>query len=271
YMWTNKYVVESPLAKAESVSDIESYSGWPSSDWWDYSEIARQCLAYPNHAVVNKGDRLDRTAQLKPMMYLRGMEQIYIDLVENSSLVEAMIEHIKDYYLRYNERVFKAIQGKADIFMMGDDFGTQNGPMISRDMWRKYFRKGFREYVDLAHKYGLRVMHHSCGSVKYLMEEFIDAGLDILQALQPRARDMDLRELKRAYGSHIVFHGSMDIQQTLPRGTPKDVREEVKKRMDAGKAGGGFIICTAHNILPDTPTENIVALFEAYKEYGIGS
>lgn len=268
FTWTYQHVVESPLAKAKTVSEIENYSGWPSPDWWDYSQIGEQCERYQGYAVINKGDRLDRTAQLKPMMYLRGMEQIFIDLAVNPKLVEAMLERIRTYYLEYNDRVFQQIQGKADIFMMGDDFGIQRGPMMSLDMWRRYFRKGFRETIDLAHKYGLKVMHHSCGSVKVLMGEFIDAGLDILQALQPGARDMDLAALKKEYGRDIAFHGSIDIQETLPMGTPEQVDAEVKQRMEAAKEGGGFIISTAHNILPDVPTENIVALYEAYRRYG---
>ncbi|MBI2895332.1 MAG: hypothetical protein HYY06_17385, partial [Deltaproteobacteria bacterium] len=86
--------------------------------------------------------------------------------------------------------------------------------------------------------------------------------------VQPRAKDMDLGALKKEYGAHICFHGSIDIQHTLPHGTPEDVEREVRARMDAARGGGGFIISTAHNILPDTPTANILALFEAYRRHG---
>jgi uroporphyrinogen decarboxylase len=120
----------------------------------------------------------------------------------------------------------------------------------------------------LAHRYGMKVMHHTCGAVRELIPEFIECGLDILQSLQPRAAGMNLAELKREFGRHICFHGSMDIQQTLPHGTPSDVRDMALRQMEAGKPGGGFIISTAHNIPPETPTENVIALFEAYKEFG---
>jgi len=155
-----------------------------------------------------------------------------------------------------------------DIFMTGDDFGAQNGPLVSPEMWRRFFKRRFRETIDLAHSFNIKVMHHTCGSVRALVGEFIDCGLDVLQSLQPQAEGMDLAELKKEFGADIAFHGSIDIQGTLPRGTPEDVRREVKTRMEAGKRGGGFIISTAHNILPDTPTENILALFDAYREYG---
>jgi uroporphyrinogen decarboxylase len=268
YTWRYKEVVAPPLAAAKTVADIEAYPSWPSADWWDYSTVAEQCRAHPGRAVVIKGNRLDRTAQLKTMMYLRGMEQIFVDLRRNPELVEAMIAKIQAYYLDYNERVFVAADGAADIFMMGDDFGMQQGPMMRMEMWQRFFRPGFRRYIEQAHQHGLKVMHHSCGSVRHLMDEFIGAGLDILQSLQPRARDMDLAQLKEAYGQQLCFHGGVDIQQTLPFGTPGQVTEEVQALMAAGKPGGGYIAGTAHNLLPDVPTENIIALLEAYREHG---
>jgi uroporphyrinogen decarboxylase len=265
-----KEVVEPPLARAETVREIEEYSGWPSADAWDYSQVAAQCEAHAGRAVVLHGNRLDRTAQLKTIMYLRGMEQTYIDLARSPALVEAMLARIKAYYLDYNDRVFRAAAGRADLFLMGDDFGTQTGPMMSLAMWRRTFRDGFRAFVELAHRHGLKVMHHSCGSVRSLVPEFIDAGLDILQALQPRAKGMDLAALKQEFGGHIAFAGGMDIQRTLPFGTPVEVEAEVEDRMRAAKAGGGYIIGTAHNLLPEVPTENILALFEAYRRHGGG-
>jgi uroporphyrinogen decarboxylase len=250
------------------VEEIENYAHWPSPDWWDYSKVESDCEQYVDFAVVNAGDRLDRTAQFKPMMYLRGMEQAYVDLIINPKIAEAIIAHIKEYFLEYNRRVFEAANGKIDIFMMGDDFGTQNSLMVDIRTWRKFFRDGFKAYIDLAHRYGMKVMHHTCGCVVDLIPDFIDAGLDILQSLQPRAAGMDLNKLKKEYGKYITFHGSIDIQETLPYGTIEDIRKMVRQNMRAGKPGGGFIISTAHNIQPDTPTENILTLFEAYKEFG---
>ena len=266
YSWKYKHVVASPLEPAETTKEIEHHN-WPNPDWWDYSPLEDDCDKFADYAVVNAGDRLDRTAQLKPMMYLRGMTQTYMDLIENPQIAFAIIEHIRDYFLEYNKRVFEAANGKIDIFMMGDDFGTQNGMMMDIRTWRRFFKDGFKAYIDLAHKYGIKVMHHTCGSVVDLIPDFIDSGLDILQSLQPKAAGMDLGRLKREYGKYIAFHGSIDIQETLPYGAIEDVREMVKERMSVGKQGGGFIICTAHNIQPDTPTENILALFEAYKEF----
>ncbi len=267
--WSYKHVVESPLAGAGSVAEIDAYPCWPSADSWDYSAVADECaeIRDAGYAVVNAGDRLDRTAQLKTLMYLRGMEQLYIDLIDSPALLEAAIAHIVDYFLEYNRRVFTAADGGIDIFMMGDDFGTQNGPMMAPDTWRRFFKPGFAAYIEVAHEFGIPVMHHTCGDVRTLVPDFIECGLDILQSVQPRA-GMDLAELKREYGRDLCFHGSMDIQHTMPHAEPEDIRAEVADRMDAGAREGGVILCTAHNIPAETPVDNVLALFDAYRELG---
>lgn len=312
YTWTYQHVVEAPLAAASSPAEVEAYPRWPSAAGWDYSQLQAQCLAGAGFAVVNAGDRLDRTAQLKPMMYLRGMEQAYLDLTLNPEVAEATIERIVAYFLEYNRRVFAAARlcvadlptchpgppagggvshpGRSvagaernhdrgaesaqhrasaiDIFMMGDDFGTQQGPMMSLETWRRFFRPGFAAYIELAHRYGIRVMHHTCGSVVALIPDFIECGLDILQSLQPQAAGMDLATLCREYGRDLCFHGGLDIQGVLPHGTPAQVRQHVRQQILAAGDAGGYILCTAHNLQPDTPTENVLALFAAVEECG---
>lgn len=235
----------SPLTAMTTVREIDAYAGWPSPDRWDFSHAAEECRQYAGFCVMAMGDRLDRTAQLKPSMYLRGVEQIMLDLALNPEIVDCINEHIVSYFVEFNRRVFEAAQGGIAIFLMGDDFGTQTGPMMSVDMWKRYYESGFRKYIGLAHRYGIKVMHHTCGSVRPLIPLFIDAGLDILQSLQPRAAGMDLRELKKEFGRYISFQGGIDIQHTLPRGSPDDVKREVRERLDAAKAGGGYILCTA--------------------------
>jgi len=270
YTWTYQHVMQSPLQEARTAAEVEAYDRWPSPDWWDYSGLADQCRAHAGYAVVNAGDRLDRTAQLKPMMYLRGVEQTYLDLALNPDVAEAIIAHIVAYFLQYNARVFAAAGDAVDIFMMGDDFGTQQGPMMSLETWRRFFRPGFAAFIELAHRHGLRVMHHTCGSVVELIPDFIACGLDILQSLQPQAAGMDLGRLRREFGRDLCFQGGLDIQGVLPHGTPAQVREHVRSQIEAAGREGGYILCTAHNLQPDTPLDNALALFEAYEEFGRG-
>ncbi len=260
-------VVHSPLAAAESVADVEAYPGWPDPDVWDFPTWAGRLGGNSQYACVNAGNRLDRTAQLKPAMYLRGVEQILIDLHLNPRVAEAIFEHVRNYFLEYNRRVFEAAADRIDIFMMGDDFGTQTGSMVDVSMWRRFFKDGFRKYIELAHSFGLKVMHHTCGGVRELIGDFIECGLDVLQSLQPQAAGMDLAELKREFGTDLAFHGSIDLQGPLVHGSPRDVRNEVERKMSVGKPDGGFIICPAHNIQPDVPTENIMALVQACHDF----
>ncbi|RJQ59220.1 MAG: hypothetical protein C4530_09485 [Desulfobacteraceae bacterium] len=263
-----EHVVTHPLAGAETVKDIESYQSWPSADWYDYSQVENAADSYPLYCVVCGGDRLNRTAQLKPTMYLRGVEQTMLDLALNGNLIEAINEKLVAFFLEYNRRIFENAGGKIDIFFMGDDFGTQNGLIMSLQMWRKFYKPGFKKFIDLAHRFGIKVMHHTCGAVIGLIPDFIECGLDILQSLQPAAAGMDMQKIKKEYGGSICFQGGIDIQHTMPHGSPADVEKEVLDRIRTLSPGGGFILCTAHNMQADVPVENAMALFEAARKYG---
>lgn len=267
---TFKEVSWSPLEHMKTVEEINTYTRWPTPDWWDYSKVKQDCAKWhPQYFVLNKGDRLDRTAQLKPMMYMRGIQQTFIDLAANPKIVECIRDHIINYFVNYNPKVFEAGAEEMDMFMMGDDMGGQQGSLVGPEMWKRYFADGFRKYCDIAHKYGLKVMYHTCGDVYALIPLMIENGLDCLQSVQPTATNMDIKRLKKEFGKHLSFQGGMDIQQVLPLGTREDVKKMVKYAADNAKSGGGYIFGTSHNIQADTAIENVAALFEAYHEYGV--
>ena len=263
-------VSHSPLAPAATPEEIDGYGGWPSPDWFDYSAVETQCEAVRGggRVVLFMGDRLNRVAQLKPAMYLRGVEQIMLDLALRADLARAVFTNIRRFYRAYAERIFEAARGKIDILMTGDDFGSQAAPLLSPAMWTEFLGEGFAEYTDIAHAHGARVMHHTCGSVRPIIPLMIERGLDVLQSLQPEAADMDARELKAEFGDRLAFHGGISVQRTLPFGTPEDVRREVRDRIEALAPGGGYILCTSHNIQADAPLENVEALLQAYKDFG---
>lgn len=264
---TYREVLNFPLRHATSLDEVRGYPKWPSPDWFDYDCVARQVAEArrTGKVVVFMGDRTNRCAQLKPAMYVRGIDQILLDVALAPDIAEYIFRRIADFYLEYARRTFEAADGGIDIFMTGDDFGTQKGLFMSPDMWRRFLRPGFKAFVDLGHRYGLKVAHHSCGSIKPIIPDLIECGLDILNPLQPDVYDMDHAELKERFGDRLSFHGSISIQRTLPFGTPDDVRNEVRQRVETLAPGGGFIFSTAHNIQADTPIENILALFEAYR------
>jgi uroporphyrinogen decarboxylase len=201
-------------------------------------------------------------------MYLRGSERILIDLLENPELAEAIFGRIVEFYLDYGNRILEAARGKIDILCGGDDFGSQHGPLISPAAWRRFLEPGFRALVGLGRAHGVKVMHHSCGSVAELIPDMCAAGLDILQSLQPEAAGMDPAALKAGYGARLAFHGGISIQNVLPLGSPEEVREHAAGLLRAMAPGGGFIACSSHNIQADVPFANIAALLEAYRDFG---
>jgi uroporphyrinogen decarboxylase len=263
-------VAESPLEVMDSVEQIKRYAHWPSPDDLNYGVIEAQCDAIlaEKRIVVFMGDRLNRVAQLKPAMYLRGLENTFIDLAVRPEIARTILNKIVTFYLAYLERILEAAQGKIDVVLTGDDFGSQKGLLISPPAWRTFIRPGFAEYMDLIKSYDAVAMHHTCGSVVELIPDMIDCGLDVLQSIQPEAAGMSLAELKTGYGRELCYHGGISIQRTMPFGTPDDIRREVRQIADAAKPGGGYIFGTAHNIQADTSVENVQALLAAYHEYG---
>lgn len=260
--------IKSPLKNLTTLEDIKKYDHWPSPDWFNYSDIYKECLKHKDKVTVFMGDRLNRIAQLKPAMYLRGMEQILVDMYLNKDIFNYITDKIREFYLEYEKRILESTKGGLDILATGDDFGTQDNLLMSLDDWKKNLKSGFIQYIDIAHSYDVSIMHHSCGSIYDLIAEFIDCGLDILQSIQPDAYNMDLKKIKNNFGKDICFQGGISIQKNLPIGKPQDINNEVKNVFYAMKHGGGYIGCTAHNIQSDTPVDNILALIEAYNKYG---
>ena len=261
YYWE---VSHYPLAAVEESSELAGYR-WPDPDYYDYGEVARQAENYPEYAVMNTAQRLNRTSLLHAAVYLRGMDLFMMDMVLRPQLAKAILKHIAAYFLAHNERIFRASRGLVDIFMLGDDFGGQDGPLLSLSMWREFFASGLGEFIAQAKSYSLEVMFHSCGSIKPLIPDLIRLGVDILNPIQVRAKDMDPVRLKAEFGERVTFHGGIDIQETLPRGTVDEVRAEVRK-MKRALGPTGYILAPTHNIQVDTPIQNVLAMYEEAKE-----
>jgi uroporphyrinogen decarboxylase len=263
-------VAQSPLATAASEDEIEDYPGWPSPDWFDYGTIEGQCdrVRAQGRVVVFMGDRLNRVAQLKPAMYLRGIEALFIDLAIQPQVVRAILRNIRAFYMGYLERILEAAKGKIDIVLTGDDFGSQIGPLLSPDSWRALIKPGFAGYIQLIKAYGAKAMHHTCGSVVSIIPDMIACGLDVLQSVQPEAAGMDLGELMVRFGRSLCFHGGISIQRTMPFGTADEIRSQVRRIAEIARPGGGYIFCTAHNIQADTSVSNVETLMAAYHEFG---
>jgi len=260
-------VIESPLRDANNVKEIKNYT-WPRVEAFDYQSISRQCSKYKDLAIILTGDRLTtRASVFKLAMYLRGMDKLLMDLALNPKLVEALVAKLLEFHLEHNRRVFEAAAKEIDIFMLGDDFGAENGLLLSPPMFRRFFKPPLGCLIDLAKKFNLKTMIHSCGAVREIIPDFIEMGLDILNPIQIRAKGMDPENLKREFGRDICFHGSIDVQKELPFRTPDEIRKIVRSRIKILGKSGGFILAPSHNLQPDIPVDNIVTMYEAEREY----
>jgi uroporphyrinogen decarboxylase len=263
-------VTRFPLAGVTDPGELERYEFWPSPDWFDYAPVAAEARAVRERGrvVAFMGDRLNRFAQLKPAMYLRGIDLALEDMLVAPEIFRAITDRLTAFYNEYLTRILEAARGTIDILVTGDDFGQQQGLLCSVALWEERLRAGFEGYIRIAHAAGVPVMHHTCGAIYRLLPKFVECGLDILQSLQPGVAEMDFPRIKAEFGDRICFQGGIGIQRALPFGTPADVRAEVQERMAALAPGGGYIVSTAHNIQGDTPVENVLALIAAYDEFG---
>ena len=263
-------VAGSPLADMSFAVEIEAYDGWPDPDDFDYSVVKKQASVIKDRGrvAVFMGDRLNRVAQLKPAMYLRGVERILLDLAVAPELARVVFGRIVGFYEKYLTRILDAADGFIDIVLTGDDFGQQRGLLVSPAMWDDFLSRGFCRYLGVIRGFGVKSMHHTCGDVRLLAPRMSELGLDILQSLQPEAMEEAFVELKEQLGGDLCFHGGVSIQQTLPSGGVVDIEGEVKRRVKVLAPGGGYILGTAHNVQADTPYENMVALLKAYSAFG---
>jgi len=259
-------VIRSPLAEVENVREIEDYP-LPEIKSFDYHSLPDQCGKHDSFAIILTGDRLTtRASVFKLAMYLRGMDRLLMDLILNPKLVEALVSKLLEFHLEHNRCIFEVAADKIDIFMIGDDFGSENGLLISPANFRRFFKPALQKLIDLAKKFNLKVMLHSCGAVRELIPDFIEIGVDILNPVQTSARGMNPKELKREFGKYLSFHGSVDIQRILRFGTPEKVREEVKSLIKVLGEEGGFILAPSHNLQPDIPIGNIIAMYTTERD-----
>ena len=255
-----------PLAGAETVADVLDWD-WASPDDWDVSGIREQCER------LNAGPRYHLRCEVGGIFEwswaLRGFERFLLDLVEKPDVAGAIMDRFTDIYIENTLRVIEAAGGLLDMVYTYDDVGIQNGPLMSLRMWRRHIlpRHQRLNAAIRAARYPVKIMYHSCGAIVPFIASFVDdMGIDVLNPLQPRAVGMGMARIKSEFGDRLAFHGAIDIQHTLPLGTPEEVRAEVRERIGVLGRGGGYICTSAHYLQADTPLENIIALYTAPRE-----
>jgi uroporphyrinogen decarboxylase len=252
-----------PLAQYDSVEEIERNYTWPSTQWFDYSLVPDMIKGKEAFPVRGGGSEPFLTYK-----DLRGMEQAYMDLVLNPEMVHYCLDRLSDFCYENTLRIYEQIPGKVTLTYVAEDFGSQEGLLISPDLIREFFIPRMKRMIDLAHQAGAFVFHHSDGAIRKIIPDMIEAGIDILNPIQWRCRGMEREELKRDFGSELVFHGGVDNQYTLAFGSVEEVRQEVIDNLRILGRGGGYILAPCHNIQATSPPENVVAMYETGYQNG---
>jgi uroporphyrinogen decarboxylase len=193
------------------------------------------------------------------------MEELMMDLASEAEEADILLDKLKEFTL---EASLECLKRGADWIWLGDDLGAQNGMLISPDMWRSYFKPRMKEIIDALRKEkpDVIIAYHSCGSMRPVVPDLVEIGIDVLNPIQESAKDMDQLEVKQNFGKRITLMCGLDTQQFLVDATPSEVKEAAQKKIKSLGEGGGFIFAASHHIQHDTPDENIDALFEALDE-----
>jgi uroporphyrinogen decarboxylase len=201
--------------------------------------------------------------------FIRRADNFMMDLYMNPVNVEKLLDALMERHLQTLSKVCEAVGDVADILRFGDDLGTMNGPFMDPDLYRQIFKPRHKQLCDFVKQNSnMYTFLHSCGSIYQLIPDLIEAGYDILNPVQTQCKDMEPEKLKSEFGREVTFWGGgIETVGTLNQATPEQVRVEVLNRLEILSKGGGFVFNTVHNILPDVPPENILAMFNAVKEF----
>ncbi len=253
---------EYPLAGAESVKDIETYDFPDPFAEGRFDHAVRAVREYSSqYGIIADLE----TSFFETSWYLTGLEKFLMDMMMGTPYVEALLDRVMEINTEIGKELIRI---GADMIWCGDDYGGQSGMLLDPEQWRVLFKPRIRQMFDEFRKVnpGIKIAWHSCGSIIPIIPDFIEIGLDVLNPLQPLAKDMTPEKLKGEFGKDLIFFGGIDVQDLLPNGTPEEVKKEVKRRIGIFGEGGKYIVAPAHNIQPDTPVGNVMAYYEAIRE-----
>jgi len=257
-----------PMAEATTIAEIEDYP-WPDMD--DPMRVAHvateaAALAAEGHYSIMATPWL--LFPLERAFAMQGMDVFLANLVFHPDFAEALLWKIEDLCKTLMGHFLEALGPHVDIIKVGDDLGTQDSLMMSPDMYRKVLKPIHADYIAfIRERTDAKVFFHTDGDVFPLIDDFVEMGVDILNPIQTSAGKMaNLAELKARWGDELVFCGAIDTQRILPRGTPQQVRDEVRRVIDVLAPGGGYMVSSVHSVMNDVPAENILAMVDAVME-----
>ena len=271
YKKVGKYTQVSyhPLAEAD-ISDLDKHN-WPEvEDPARLEGLEEEVSGW----YINTDYSITATTPISGIIiefyqYLRGMENFFIDLYHNVKFADKLINVIAEKVIEFYVYFIRPIAKHLDWIEFASDLGTQANAFMSRDLFRRFLKKPMAKVFEEVRNVhlGSKIFLHSCGSIRDLIPELIDIGVDVLSALQPLAHKMDPFELKKEFGKDLVFHGGADIQQSLT-GSIQDAKEEAKRKIQAFAPGGGYIAGPSNHFQADTSPESFMAYYKATLKYG---
>jgi len=263
------FPVDHPM-KTATLEEIEKFP-WPDPDepsrYEGLREKAKYLFEKTEYALV--ADGLTGVGIFDMTWHLRGMENIFLDMLIHPEFTHELCARLTDYYGRVYRNYMQAVGDFVQMVIYYEDLSGQDGPLISPQLYRKYIKPGHQKiFRTIKEHTDAKICVHTCGSVYAFLDDYVELGVDVLNPVQISARDMDPERLKAKYGPVLSFHGGIDTQRFLPRATPAQVREEVRRMIRILGPGGGYLFTSCHSIQPDVSPENIVALFDAAYAYG---
>ncbi len=256
--------VDPPLADINSPEELKN--GFLSSklDLFDFSKMKNK---YRDFDLKDPGEEdvicIGSLSSLFMICcYLRGMENFLMDMVFNQGLAERITKEVGEFCIEFNKRELQSVGSEAVYYGTWDDVAGTNGMMFDPKLFKKYFLPIYQELISNNKKHGLFFGWHICGSVHEVLPMMIDAGIDVFDVVQTSAKDMEIENIYKLYGKSVCLHGSLDIQKLLVEKTAKQVKEEIKKIKHLWGQRGGIILAPSHETLPDTPIENMIAIYE---------
>jgi uroporphyrinogen decarboxylase len=258
--------VSSPLEGVESAAEIDRFDFHefaPGEEMWLRSEAER--LQTGQSAVLGQfgGNFFERGNRMF------GMEDFLVKLLTDEKLVHYFFKRLLEATIEDFDNYYEAVGGRVDVIQLNDDLGSQDGPLISEELYISMVKPYQRElYRHIREKSNIKIFLHSCGGIYDFIPHFIEMGVDILNPVQYSAKNMDPVRLKREFGKDLTFWGGgCDAQKVLQHGTVPEVRDETKRMIDILAPGGGFVFSQVHNLQPNTPPENIAAMYDEALNY----
>ncbi len=246
----------------------EEIANWPmpSPDQHNYSRVEAVCKENGSYAVFTghpgTGDIINSTG------FLLGMEETLVRLMLEDPVLLAFIDRRLEIMLEVMRRTLEIAKGGVDFVWLGEDLGTQIAPMISLDMYRRVLRPRHQRFIDLAKSFNLPVMIHTCGCSSWAYEDFVEMGINVVDTLQPEAVNMSPRYLKDKFGGRLAFHGCISTAGPVAFGTVEETIADCRKTLDIMMPGGGYCFAPTHALQDNSPTENVVAMYETAHKYG---